>query len=190
MQKSKSSQPATMRENSNSAFVLDRRLLLQSVGALLACTFLSKAAFAGEAQKIPVADFLKLSCALTGYSDLSPITARRIQDALAHHNPAFITQSSELFSLTSPLKSVEDNMAAINAEDLKAAALSIIAAWYTGTVKTDDGPVVVAYEKALMYRPVSDGLIVPTYGSKGPLYWKDSLPPGVSRMPETQPSIL
>jgi fructose 5-dehydrogenase small subunit len=59
--------------------------------------------------------------------------------------------------------------------------LTLVAAWYTGTVGHGQQAEVVSYADALMYRPVSDGLPVPTYCLGGPLWWPGLPPPaGVS----------
>lgn len=86
-----------------------------------------------------------------------------------------------------------------SAAELKAAAAAagqdktltaVISAWYTGTITTAKGPVVVAYKDALMYRSTEDGLVVPTYCNKGPMWWRDTLPPGVTRTPINSPEVL
>ena len=59
--------------------------------------------------------------------------------------------------------------------------LTLVAAWYTGTVGHGQQAEIVSYADALMYRPVSDGLPVPTYCLDGPLWW--SAPPPIDPDP-------
>ncbi|MDQ2148475.1 sugar dehydrogenase complex small subunit [Alcaligenaceae bacterium C4P045] len=65
---------------------------------------------------------------------------------------------------------------------LKDLALAIVRAWYTGTVGLGDRAILLAYQEALMYRPVRDALTVPTYCNFGPLWWTGT-PPDAARMP-------
>jgi hypothetical protein len=58
----------------------------------------------------------------------------------------------------------------------KEAALAVVAAWFKGTVGHGQEAVLVTYQQALMYRPASDGLIVPTYCGNGPLWWTAPVP--------------
>jgi len=59
----------------------------------------------------------------------------------------------------------------------KAAALRIISAWYLGVV--DDAPdaKIVAYELALMFKPTSDVMTIPTYSISRPNGWGSAAPP-------------
>lgn len=133
--------------------------------------------------------FLAFSRAITGHQDLSALTAARIYDAMQGDRPGFADAVTRLASLAGGSDSPEALLAATDQSGLKDVAMAIVTAWYTGTVATAKAPVVVSYVEALMYRPVSDGLTVPTYCNKGPLWWT-GLPPGVTTMPRNDPKVL
>ncbi|NSY46438.1 sugar dehydrogenase complex small subunit (plasmid) [Agrobacterium tumefaciens] len=132
-------------------------------------------------------DFLNLSRIATGRAELSPDTAQRMFEALSGDGMGEeITRLVGFATLGLSPRGLKD--AAVEA-GLDGALMRIIAAWYKGTVDTQKGPVVVAYKDALMYAPVADGLTVPTYCNKGPMWWS-ALPPGISRMPVNSPEVL
>jgi hypothetical protein len=71
--------------------------------------------------------------------------------------------------------------------------LTLVAAWYTGTVGYGAQAEMVSYVDALMYRPVSDGLRAPTY-CDGPIWWTEpppaagvSAPAGMPLAPPVSP---
>lgn len=174
---------------------ITRRTALAGTAALLAAAGwhmnASQAQQATGISAVPVAPaaFLAFSRAITGHSDLSPTTAARIYDAMQADRPGFANAVAELASLISRTDRPEALLAASKGAGLDAIAMAIVSAWYTGTVTTTKAPVVVSYVEALMYRPVSDGLTVPTYCNKGPIWWT-GLPPGVKTMPHNEPKVL
>ncbi len=60
---------------------------------------------------------------------------------------------------------------------LKAAALAIVSAWYTGVIVDGPGSTVFAFELALMYQPTRDVMTIPSYAISGPNGWSSSAPP-------------
>jgi hypothetical protein len=128
----------------------------------------------GEA-RFDGAAFLTLSKAVTGHGDLEAITAGRMLEAFRRAKPAFLDQAAALGRLVQHDQSPEALLAAAEASGLGDAMRELVSAWYTGTVGHGDNAEVVAYAGALMYRPVSDGLPVPTYCFNGPLWW--NVPP-------------
>lgn len=113
----------------------------------------------------------------------------RIYDALESLDaklPYTIMKLEEIALQQSDPETIKNAATAIQLDGLVTA---IISAWYTGTVASSKGPVVVAYADALMYRPVADGLTVPTYCNKGPTWWM-GLPPGITEMPQNNPKVL
>lgn len=125
------------------------------------------------------AEFLQLSIALTGKPDLDPFVAARIRAALAALEPATLAQLPALKQLASSVDSPARILAAAGT-DSRAAALSIVAAWYTGTVGKGTSAVTVAYRDALMQRPVADGLYPQTYAMGGPGWWVAAPPPAIT----------
>lgn len=123
-----------------------------------------------------VARFLDFSKAITGHDNIDPLTAGRIRDAMAHGDSTFSERADALVALMQPGMAPEALLAAASGAGLREAALAVVSAWYTGTVVAGKNTTVVAYEQALMYRPVADGLSVPTYCDEGPLWWTAAPP--------------
>lgn len=115
--------------------------------------------------------FLHLSKTVTGHADLDPTIASRLMAALHRADPGFIDHASHLASLVHDGQPPEALLAAADPAGLRDAMLTIVAAWYTGTVGHGPQAEMVSYADSLMYRPVSDGLPVPTYCFNGPIWW-------------------
>jgi hypothetical protein len=137
-------------------------------------------AFSFSAAGQPAADaFFRVSQILTGYTELDPHTSVRIAKALIDQQPAM---SASLLILSDLVKdpgntsSAQLFLSAAERVNQKEAALAVVAAWFKGTVGHGQEAVLVSYQQALMYRPVSDGLIVPTYCGNGPLWWTAPIP--------------
>lgn len=122
------------------------------------------------------ADFLRLSKAVTGHTDLDATIASRLLTALRHADPVFIDHAAGLSRLVQDGQTPEALLAAAQASGLHETMLTLVAAWYTGTVGHGPQAEMVSYVDALMYRPVSDGLPVPTYCFNGPLWWPGPAP--------------
>lgn len=160
-----------------------RRTLLtgMTVGALgigLASSW-PQLTLAATANAPDAARFFEASQILTGYDDLDPLTAQRISAAMIAQAPAMAGALSILADLTKVAAnrfSAETLLAAAKQAGVGDAALALVAAWFKGTVGHGQTAQLVAYRQALMYRPVSDGLIVPTYCGNGPLWWTAPIP--------------
>ena len=127
------------------------------------------------------ADFLLLSKAVVGHDELNMTIAHRLFAALRHADPTFNDNAAGLARLVHGGQTPEALLDAAKAIGLQETMLTLIAAWYTGTVGHGQQAELVSYADALMYRPVSDGLPVPTYCRDGPLWWPGLPPPaGVS----------
>ncbi|MGB3833186.1 MAG: sugar dehydrogenase complex small subunit [Mesorhizobium sp.] len=165
-----------------------RRALL--AGAALSVASLNFLPAAGaQAPSAAETDFFDLSRAVTEKDDLDPVTAQRIMAALLKDDPDMAGRIGKLAALARNHATAKTFKEAAVAEGLDGDVMRIVTAWYTGTVDTTKGSVVVAYKDALMYRPVADGLTVPTYCSNGPTWWT-GLPPEISRMPVNNPKVL
>lgn len=134
------------------------------------------AAIPADAPALPsappeAAAFLAFSKAITGHADLDATTAGRICAAMLKASADFGGQLQKLAALATPGLEPKQVLAQAATAGLDGTALSIVAAWYTGTVGSGPGATVVSYAKALMYMPVSDGMTVPTYCRYGPAWW-------------------
>ena len=132
------------------------------------------------------AAFLAFSKAITGHAELDPITAGRICAAMLKASADFAGQLKTLAPFAASEADPQAVLARADLAGLRGTALSIVAAWYTGTVGTGSGATMVAYAKALMYRPVMDGMPVPTYCNFGPVWWTVA-PPAVRVSVPTEP---
>ena len=183
-----SSSPQPTGHSQSTEPMLNRRwVLLSGVGlaALMAAKQWSPSAQAQSAAlaAAPSSDpatqaFLKFSQTITDKPALSAITAARILQAATTVAAEFAPHVSALTALADQHTGAQALLAAADAAGLKAHALAIVAVWYTGTVTGEKGSQLVAYQQALMYQPVNDGLPVPTYCFKGPLWWTQA-PPGL-----------
>lgn len=142
-----------------------------------------------DAVATATANFFNISMAITAKSDLSTTTSERIYLAFQGADPSFPDKIAQLGPLARDSDTPEAFKASAMDVGLGDTLMAIVAAWYTGTVETSNGSVLVSYAEALMYRPVADGLTVPTYCNKGPLWWT-GLPPAVTTMPNNIPKVL
>jgi hypothetical protein len=139
---------------------------------------------ANAAGTIDAASFLKLSGILTDRDSLSPRSSARMLDAFTDSDPAFSGHAGALFRLAqsqheaaAPGSDTAQWLLDIaTAAGLHDTALAIVRAWYTGTVGHGPRQRLIAYAEALMYQPVKDALIVPTYCPNGPLWWVAAVP--------------
>lgn len=167
---------------------LTRRALLAGTALSLGTIILSGSVLAAPPDE-QENRFLDVSERLTEKVGLSTVTSRRILAALTDDDADFDENLVRLAALGDGAPSGMALKTLADAAGLGPIVARIVAAWYCGTVETKAGPVVVSYKDALMYRPVADGLTVPTYCSNGPVWWS-GLPPEISRMPVNFPKVL
>jgi fructose 5-dehydrogenase small subunit len=158
-------------------FLLATAAVSTGIGTMAAPSEMS----AQAATALDDAGFLRLSQAAIGHGDLDMTIASRLFVALRHADPAFNDHAAGLARLVHGGQTPEALLDAAKAIGLHDTMLTLVAAWYTGTVGHGQQAEIVSYADALMYRPVSDGLPVPTYCLDGPLWWPGPPPPaGVS----------
>jgi hypothetical protein len=104
------------------------------------------------------------------------VTASRIFAAMGRTHPDFSARAHQLAELAKNGVDPKALLSAATDAGLRETAMAIVSAWYTGTVGEGSDAVVVSYVDALMYRPVRDGMTVPTYCSNGPLWWTRAIP--------------
>lgn len=106
----------------------------------------------------PLDAFMTLSQALTAHSGLDRGVGERLLAALQKAVPDFSARVPQLAGAIAG--------GSANAAD-QALAWQIMSAWYQGIV----GDTVVTYEQALMFRVVSDTLIIRSYCPNEPGFW-------------------
>lgn len=132
----------------------------------------------------PQEQLLVLFRLLTSYSDLEEQLNLKYFNAFKRLYPNFEQQLKTLFAGLKTYPTAAAIQAYARSQGLNDFVQTLMNAWYTGTV----GPnpqgdfQMVAYQHALMYRPTSDGIPVPTYCFNGPL-WFTALPPGIHQEP-------
>lgn len=144
-------------------------------GALIALPFGTFAAEAVSATD-PLRGFIALSQAITEHRQIDSTLAARFYRAFARHDAQFTARIRELARVLAAGDSAQQLMEKATRIGLNDFLYQIVTAWYTGTVGNDYHGTLVAYRHALMYQPVSDGLVVPTYCGNGPIWWTAPVP--------------
>jgi hypothetical protein len=158
-----------------------RRLVLASGAAALAGL---AAAQPWPVQSADAHDerFMALSRLLIPHS-LNPEIGRRLAVDLKADRAPVADHIDALLKLARDRQaSVVEDFFPFASDDAKASALRIISAWYLGVVDDAPGAKIVAYELALMFKPTSDVMTIPTYSISGPNGWGPAAPP-LSAMP-------
>ncbi|SDI05068.1 Membrane bound FAD containing D-sorbitol dehydrogenase [Paraburkholderia phenazinium] len=138
-----------------------RRQWLQGALALTVAGLtgsLTLRALADNSTAAPLDAFMTLSQALTGKSGLDRDVGARLFAALTKSAPDLAPHLPQLAGAFAAGSSSPRD---------QALALRIMEGWYLGTVDN----VVVTYEEALMYRVVSDTLIIRSYCPNKPGFW-------------------
>jgi hypothetical protein len=120
--------------------------------------------------------FFTLSQTLTEHRDIDQGMSARIFSALSQATADFSARIERLSALLQPGQSAAQLQTLAVQAGLQDLITAIVSAWYTGTVGHGQQAVLIAYKDALMYRPASDALIVPTYCGNGPLWWTATPP--------------
>jgi hypothetical protein len=126
--------------------------------------------------------FMALSRLLIPHS-LDPEIGRRIAAGLKTDRPPLSDHVDALLKLAHDRRAtVVEDFFPFASEDEKASALRIISAWYLGVVDDAPGAKIIAYELALMFKPTSDVMTIPTYSISRPNGWGPDAP-ALSAMP-------
>jgi hypothetical protein len=142
---------------------------------------------AADAAALPdatgLAGFIHLSSYLTGHATLDGVMARTLHTALQQDAADFALQLAHLneFLAATPTPAAS-LQAVLDASHPELASLPrrVMSAWYLGVVGTGANARAVAYEEALMYPPVADVVVMPSYARGVPGYWAQALQPGHS----------
>src|ERR1700712_1457457 len=124
--------------------------------------------------------FLLLSRRLTGRASFDPALAQRVYDALSKSDSEFVANVSALNAWLAAHGGVPSDTVthALKADTprLAGTVTAVMRAWYLGLVGDAPHTSVVAYERALMFDPVSDVLTIPSYCRDVPFYWTQKPP--------------
>lgn len=159
----------------------ERRFVLGALASAVMLMFAAGAIAAspGAASTTPTVPagidaFLALSRKLTGRPGFDPALARRVYDALSSADSEFAAKVAALDKWIAthggtPSDVITD---ALRADQPKLAALvgTVMRAWYLGLAGLAPGVRVIAYERALMFDPVSDVLTIPSYCRDAPMF--------------------
>lgn len=117
--------------------------------------------------------FLKVSEVICGYSTLDSALGQRIFALMQSRNAALNTQLGTLAPLLTADMSSVDMQGKLQGVDKATQTLfsDILRAWQLGIVGSGKEAKVVAYEYALMYTPIADVIVLPTYAHGEPHYW-------------------
>ncbi|WP_321363778.1 sugar dehydrogenase complex small subunit [uncultured Celeribacter sp.] len=168
-----------------------RLLLLSSVSvfatALLGPTGFSSLAARAETVAVPqtLNSFMAFSKFATGHVSLDGDVGSALLSALAERDPAFLDKLAVLGGMVEDgsLPDVDTMEEHLRGTVLHDTLLRVVRAWYSGVTEEGSNAPVYAYEKALMYQPARDGVIIPTFARSGPNYWT-AAPPPLAHMPE------
>jgi hypothetical protein len=133
---------------------LDRRTLLKILASSAVAGHVLRAPMLASAavSEAGIQDFAALSSRLTGYAlDDLDFTSRMFAAFDTSAKQSALAQLSRLLADT-PDAGID---AAIQASGLEPLANELVAAWYSGIVKTSQGDKLVAYTSAMMWKAMS-----------------------------------
>lgn len=178
--------PATTIFSDQNGTGFTRRELLVGLASTMVATSLLGYPFLTQAEQqttaanpLAFARFFKLSQTLTEHQDIDQGMSAHIFTALHNSDGQFPSKISQLTALMQDGQSAQQLQALAQQHQLQKTVSAIVAAWYTGTVGHGQQAILIAYKDALMYRPASDALVVPTYCGNGPLWWT-ATPPDIN----------
>ncbi|HGF4017845.1 sugar dehydrogenase complex small subunit [Burkholderia cenocepacia] len=154
-----------------------RRLVKLSAGAALAAALPAGMLIARAAtapQVVPLRDFAGVAAYLTRRSALPSRYVQSVYDGLVEQDREFPARLRALAVAigtgTQPVDRFVRTLG-VAAPELRATALAIIEAFYTGSLGHGGQARMVGYETALMFEPTSDVTVIPTYIRARPEYW-------------------
>lgn len=117
--------------------------------------------------------FLKVSEVICGYTTLDGALGQRIFALMQQRNTSLSEQLNTLQPLLNADMSSSEMQGKLQGADKNTQALftDILRAWQLGIVGAGKEAKVVAYEYALMYTPIADVIVLPTYARGEPHYW-------------------
>jgi hypothetical protein len=177
------------RDDSPSSFRLSRRRVLIAGGLVAGSAAIGGiSAYAAHGEQGEQGDFaarfMEVSLLLIQHK-LDPIVGARMAQAMLASDSSLSERVTEIIRVakTKNAKAVEDFFPDLPEGPLKSTALDIISGWYLGVIKDTADAEVFAFEDALIYKPTSDVMTIPSYAKSKPNGWGPDAPP-LSNMPE------
>src|SRR5262245_28019578 len=173
----------TFRQRTNGVRAKRRQLLalLISVPSLLTLARAAElpATAAGD-------EFITLTKFATGRSKVDSDLATQLFAALRESDDTFAGAVTQLAADVSSGKypDVESLELATRGTPKHAALLSLVSAWYTGTVSVKGRPQFITLNGALLYEPIADGSHIPGNCAGGTNSWANQPTPALSAMPQ------
>lgn len=136
----------------------------------------------GGANDAEFAAFMDLSRYLTGKNSLDVEIGHAIFANLVDGDLHFTQQVAQLNDFVASSKTPANGLQQVldgSQPALATVPKRIMPAWYLGVVGTGARARTVAYEQALMYPPISDVIVMPSFARGVPGYWAQ--PPRLSR---------
>jgi fructose 5-dehydrogenase small subunit len=128
----------------------------------------------GSASDADFAAFMRLSEYLTGKSSLDSEIGHAIFAILSDGDAHFTQQVAQINDFVTGSKTPANGLQAV-LDSSQAAFASvpkrIMTAWYLGVAGTGTKARTVAYEQALMYPPIADVIVMPSFARGVPGYW-------------------
>jgi hypothetical protein len=118
--------------------------------------------------------FMRLSQYLTGKTTLDVEIGRAILAGLLDDDASANTAIAQLNDFVARTNTPANTLQSVlDASQPALAKLpkKVVTAWYLGVVGTDKKARTVAYEQALMYPPIADVIVMPSYARGVPGYW-------------------
>jgi hypothetical protein len=129
---------------------------------------------AGSIGNADFAAFMRLSQYLTGKNTLDVEIGHAIFANLVDGDPHFTQQVAQLNDFIASSKTPANGLQQVLDSSQPALATvpkRIMPAWYLGVVGTGAKARTVAYEQALMYPPIADVIVMPSFARGVPGYW-------------------
>ncbi|MHC1479053.1 sugar dehydrogenase complex small subunit [Frateuria aurantia] len=131
----------------------------------------SRATSVETAPEQPPSEFWVASQALTGVERLDHPLGQRIHTGLRQVTPGYDASLKQLAAWLAGGSLPASLAAASSASAEGKLASDLVRAWYLGIIGHGAGSYVVAYEHALMYAPLADVCVLPSFARGEPHYW-------------------
>ena len=159
-----------------------RQILISSVLGVVASTVTP--VFARDVVHDEMTLFMSLSRFATGHDSLDSQVGQALFADMRERDPRLIVRLEALETLIRDggYQNVEEAEPPLRGREGHALLMTLIKAWYAGILSDGTNAKVYAFEKALMYQPARDAVVIPTFAHNGPNYWV-AAPPPVETMP-------